>query len=222
MPRTARVFQRAVCYHIMNRGINRARILADEADKKWFSSAVADYKEICGARVYHWVWMDSHYHMLVEIVYENLRAFAGGIQQVYAQYHHKRHKGSGKFWEGRFQSKPVEIGEYLARCGRYIERNPVRACLAAKAWQYEWSSAGFYVNGKQDNLTNLNEYIWIGKALDRGERAEYAEALSRADDDEWMRKQMLRSAIGTENFLRQLKIEGGRYRRKRGKPARSV
>ena len=222
MPRTARVFQQAVCYHVMNRGLNRTGILTDETDKKWFSEAVAEYKEICGARVYHWVWMDTHYHMLAEVVYENLRAFVGGIQQVYAQYHHRRHRGSGVFWEGRFQSKPVEIGEYLVRCGRYIERNPVRACLAAKAWQYEWSSACFYVHGKEDHLTDLNEYIWSTEKPSSTGRAEYAEALSQTADDERMRKQMLRSAIGSDNFLHQLKLEGGRHRRKRGKPARSV
>jgi len=204
----------------MNRGLNRSGILTDEADKKWFSDAVADYKALCGARVYHWAWMDTHYHMLVEVVFENLRAFAGGIQQVYAQYHHKRHKGSGKFWEGRFGSKPVEIGEYLGRCGRYIERNPVRAGLAAKAWQYKWSSAGFYVNGKDDKLTDLNKYIWHTESPGKSDREEYAQALTRTDDDEWMGKQMLRSAIGTENFMRQLKMEGGRHRRKRGKPAK--
>ena len=54
----------------------------------------------------------------------------------------------------------------------------------------------------------------------KSDREEYAQALTRTDDDEWMGKQMLRSAIGTENFMRQLKMEGGRHRRKRGKPAK--
>lgn len=65
--------------------------------------------------------------MLAEVVFENLRPFVGGIQQSYVQYHHKRHKSSGVFWQGRFKSKLVEIGEYLIRCGRYIKCNPVRA-----------------------------------------------------------------------------------------------
>ena len=115
MPRTARIFQRAICYHLMNRGLNRTRIFEDDADKKWFSDAIKDYKEICGANVYHWVWMDTHWHMLAEVVYDNLRGFVGGVQQVYAQYHHKRHGTSGVFRDGRFKSRPVQIGEYLTR-----------------------------------------------------------------------------------------------------------
>jgi hypothetical protein len=47
--------------------------------------------------------------MIAEVVHENLREFAGGIQQAYAQYHHARHHGGGVFWQGRFKSKPVEM-----------------------------------------------------------------------------------------------------------------
>jgi len=72
----------------------------------------------------------------VEGVYENLRGFVGGVQQSYAQYYHARHGTSGVFWHGRFKSKPFEIGLYLGSCGRYIERNPVRAGMAAMAWEY--------------------------------------------------------------------------------------
>ena len=117
MPRTPRIFQRALCYHVMNRGINGARILHDDEDRRTFSTLVQQYKEICGAKVYHWVWMDTHFHMIVEVVFENLIPFVGGIEQVYAQNHHRRHGSSGVFWQGRFKSKPVEIGEYLVRCG---------------------------------------------------------------------------------------------------------
>ena len=35
-------------------------------------------------------------------------------------------------------------------------------------------------------------------------RAEYAEALSQTADDEWMRKHFARTAIGTDNFMRQV------------------
>jgi len=111
----------------------------------YFSDTVGEYKELCGAKVYHWAWMGNHYHMLVEVVYENLRGFVVGVQQAYAQYHHARYNGTGVFWQGRFKSRPVEIGSYLTRCGRYIERNPVRAGLTAIAWEYRWSSAVAYV-----------------------------------------------------------------------------
>jgi hypothetical protein len=42
MPRQARVFQRALCYHVMNRGINRRELFADEADREEFLELVKD------------------------------------------------------------------------------------------------------------------------------------------------------------------------------------
>lgn len=143
MPRLARSFQIAICYHVFNRGINRQAIFRDDKDRERFSELVRRYKKHCRARVYHWAWMGTHYHMLVEVPFEHLSAFAGGIQQTYAQYHHARHGTSGTFWQGRFQSEPVELDEHLTRCGRYIERNPVRGGMVDVAWEYPWSSAAF-------------------------------------------------------------------------------
>jgi hypothetical protein len=119
MPRGGRIYQRALCYHVTNQGVDRSRVFGDGQDRVCFSRLVGEYKELCGAKVYHWVWMGTHYHMVVEVVYENLRGFVGGLQQAYAQYHHARHNGSAVFWQGRFKSRPVEIGP----------------CAVAKEWK---------------------------------------------------------------------------------------
>jgi REP element-mobilizing transposase RayT len=64
----------------MNRGVNRNRVFADDQDREYFSRLVGEYKEACGAKVYHWVWMGNHYHMLVEVVYVSRPAlFGNGI-----------------------------------------------------------------------------------------------------------------------------------------------
>jgi putative transposase len=203
----------------MNRGVNRHSILGDDGDREYFSKTVAEYKELCGARVYHWVWMGNHYHMLVEVVHENLRGFAGGIQQAYAQYHHARYDGCGVFWQGRFKSKPVEIGPYLASCGRYIERNPVRAGLAVMAWEYKWSSAAAYVKKAVDGVTDENPYM--GPFAD-SDRVVYGERLMSGVDEKVVREVEGDRAIGSKEFAATLKMERGRYRVKRGRPVMSV
>ena len=191
----------------------------DDADREYFTRLVREYKATCGAKVYHWALMGNHYHLQVEVVYENLRAFVGGVQQAYAQYHHARHGTSGVFWQGRFKSKPVEIGLYLGCCGRYIERNPVRAGLSALAWEYRWSSAAAYTKQAVDGVTDLNPYL--GELTEQA-RSLYRDALMSGVDEKMVRTFEGKRAIGRAEFTATLKMERGRYRVKRGRPVRSV
>lgn len=219
MPRLARIYQRALCYHLMNRGVNRNPIFADDKDREYFSRVVSEYKKTCGARVYHWAWMENHYHMLAEVVFENLRGFVGGIQQAYAQYHHARYDGTGVFWQGRFKSRPVEIGHYMVSCGRYIERNAVRAGLASVAWEFRWSSAAAYVKKAHDGVTDVNPYLG---ALTDEDRNAYGQALMSGIDENVIRSVEGERILGTKKFAATLKKERGRYRVKRGTPIRSA
>jgi hypothetical protein len=57
--------------------------------------------------------------MVVEVVYDNLRAFVGGVQQAYAQYHHHRNRGCGVFWAGRFKSRGAARSSGI-RVPRYL------------------------------------------------------------------------------------------------------
>jgi len=203
----------------MNRGVNRNPIFTRNNDRDYFLRLVTEYKQTCDARVYHWVLMGNHYHLLIEVAFDNLRYLVGGIQQSYAQYHHREHRTSGVFWQGRFNSKPVEIGSYLVSCGRYIERNPVRAGLVEIAWDYPWSSAAHYVTNNSDGVTDVNPYI--GKFTE-SDRKQYGEALVSGVDESAIRKSISRNIIGSRDFSRTVKKDRGHYRPKRGKILASV
>lgn len=36
MPRTARIQQQALCYHVMNRGVNKQQVFTDDQDRHYF------------------------------------------------------------------------------------------------------------------------------------------------------------------------------------------
>jgi hypothetical protein len=67
----------------------------------------------------------------------------------------------GRLFQSRFKSQAIEKQLYLLACGRYVEQNPVRAGLCERAWDWVWSSAKFYVEGKSDPLTTLDP-LWEG------------------------------------------------------------
>jgi putative transposase len=41
------------------------------------------------------------------------------------------HRRSGTLWEGRYRAAPIDSEAYFLACCRYIELNPVRACMVA-------------------------------------------------------------------------------------------
>ncbi len=70
---------------------------------------------------------------------------------------------SGHLWEGRFKSCLVQSEQYVLACYRYVELNPVRAGLAARADQYQWSSYRANATGEHSELlTPHHEYLRLG------------------------------------------------------------
>ena len=49
--------------------------------------------------------------------------------------------------------------KHLAACTKYVELNPVRAGLAKSLQDWPWSSAGHYINGKDDALVKTQPLL---------------------------------------------------------------
>ncbi len=56
------------------------------------------------------------------------------------RYVNKQECRTGSLWEGRFKSSPIQTNNYLLRCCRYVELNPVKAGMVKRAEDYRWSS----------------------------------------------------------------------------------
>ncbi|WP_230620347.1 transposase [Xanthomonas arboricola] len=50
------------------------------------------------------------------------------------------HGRTGTLWEGRYKARLVDSADYVLRCYRYVELNPVRARLIDDPAAYCWSS----------------------------------------------------------------------------------
>ena len=102
-------------------------------------------------KIYHWVIMSNHYHLCVEFVEpEEMSKCMAGLQRAYTHYFNGTRGIMGYLWQRRFKSQAIEAENYLITCGRYIERNPVRAEMVRVAYQYKYSSAQYYCLGKED------------------------------------------------------------------------
>ena len=212
MPSYARRHQlsNSLVYHVFNRSNARSFIFQQPEDFTHFIKLLQFYARKFSLKVYHWVIMSNHYHLLLELNEPGmLSKFMAGLNRAYTHYYHKAYKSSGLLWQGRFKSQPVQKENYMLACGRYIERNPVAANIVSEAADYLYSSAKFYCFGVSDTLT-ASYQLYMELSEDSFERQlKYRQFLQDFDKKERMFDN-LENPVGNSEFIRRLIREGGR------------
>lgn len=203
--------QENIAYHVMNRGNRKCDIFHDDNDFKYFMRLLSLLSRKKLMNIYHWVIMSNHYHLLIEMALpEALSSVMAGINRSYTHYYHKKYGTAGFLWQGRFKSQPIQKDRYLFACGRYIERNPVRANLTHTAEEYAFSSARYYLKGERDNVTTENPfYITFGRTAEE-RRILYREFLLDFDPQDTQRYNNTKP-VGDESFRQKLINERGHY-----------
>jgi len=166
MPRIARAVAVGFPHHITQRGNNRCQVFFDDDDRRFYLWTLARYRRKCGVGIWGYCLMDNHMHALaVPQEADSLARCFAGTNLVYTQYVNRKQGRCGRLWQSRFFSCPVDKDEYLLPVLRYIDRNPVRAKLVERAWEYPWSSARHHARGETDPL--LDEPDWLTEELRR-------------------------------------------------------
>ncbi|WP_196251073.1 transposase, partial [Pseudomonas fluorescens] len=92
-----------------------------------------ELKDAFGIKIYAYCLMTNHVHLLVSP--GNSVAGLGQLMKALAaratRYRNRLEGRTGTLWEGRYKSSVVQTETYLLACCRYIELNPVRACMVA-------------------------------------------------------------------------------------------
>lgn len=215
MARSPRITIPAYPHHIIQRGNNRAATFFADADYRFFLECLRQAKVKCRCKIYAYVLMTNHFHLLVEPAeVGDLSRFMQSVGRRYVRYVNETYGRSGTLWEGRFKSAAVSRDEYLIACSRYIELNPVRAGLVASPQDYRWSSYQHRALGMADRL--LDEDPWYsGLGATESERQEkYQQWVdSQISQGEWeeIRQATHRGRlIGQETFQKQVEAMTGR------------
>jgi putative transposase len=141
MPRTARSLVAGGCYHLINRGNNRATLFASASDFSAFLRLMAEAQARIELDLLAACLMPNHFHLVA-----SPRAAADAsrwmqwLLTTHGHRHHLRLGSSGRVWQGRFKAFPIERDEHLLAVMRYVERNPLRAGLVARAQDWRWGS----------------------------------------------------------------------------------
>lgn len=146
MVRRPRIDIAGYLYHVTARGNYRQDIFYSDKDKELYMELLAYYQKQLGFRLYAFVLMDNHIHLLLERSDKaSLAEIIKSLNGRYSKQCNKRKKKKGHLFQGRFYSVIVEADSYLLELTRYIHLNPVRAGIAERPQDYVWSSCRTYL-----------------------------------------------------------------------------
>lgn len=146
MPRSPRYEVANGVHHVMNRGVERSRIVRDDHDRREWLRLFDRVARRCCWRVFAWALLDNHFHIFVRTPQPNLSAGMHDFESGYASLFNRRHARSGVLFEGRFRSVAVENDSYSWELSRYVHLNSVRAGKVHDPADDPWCSYCFYLN----------------------------------------------------------------------------
>ncbi len=153
MPRIARVVAVGHPHHVTQRGNYRQDIFETNLDRQQYLLLVKSESRRYGLEILSYCLMSNHVHFVVVPKNENsLAAVFKYANMKYSQFFNKRKGHCGHLFQGRFFSSLLDEKHTIA-CSRYVERNPVRAGIVQKPWEWIFSSARVHCGlDKEDDL----------------------------------------------------------------------
>jgi REP element-mobilizing transposase RayT len=144
MPRKPREDHAGAWHHVMNRGIDHARIFDDSA----VNIFLHELHHACAQQrveVHGYCILPSHYHLLLYTPQAGLSAAMQRTSSKFTQAVNSYRKRDGPLFKGRFRSIAIDSDAHLAKVSQYIHLNPVKARLATRPEDWRWSSAAAYL-----------------------------------------------------------------------------
>ena len=156
MSRPLRIQYKGAIYHISARGNEKKRVFWEKIDYEYFLKLLEKACERFSLRVYSFVLMTNHCHLMLRTEEANLSKAMHWLKTGYTVYLNRRRKRVGHLFQGRYHSVIVENESHFLELSRYIHLNPVRAHMVKRPEDYEWSSCRDYLRQRQ-------KYPWVDR-----------------------------------------------------------
>lgn len=158
MPRPQRYQIAGMPQHVIQRGNNRQATFRNRRDFAFYKTCLDQSSQDHRCQIHAYVLMTNHVHLLITPMANG--AISNMMQCIgrrYVYYFNKLHERTGTLWEGRYKASLVQAEAYLLACYRYIELNPVRACMVNDPADYPHSSYRHNALGSRDPLITPHE-----------------------------------------------------------------
>lgn len=219
MARQLRIEYPGAIYHVTCRMVgdwktDKTYLFKDDADRERFIHRLSERVEQYHIRLYLFVLMTNHFHLVFETPEANCSKFMQSLSTAYTVYYNLRHGRHGHLLDGRFKAKLVDGDDYLLALSRYVHLNPVQIIPmkdkpidervdVLRDWR--WSSYPSYI-GKMKPL----EFVEYGPLLAEmsGKQREWPKryrefvesGLAQSDDDLKVALKQSPRSIGGDGF----------------------
>ncbi len=152
MARRSRVVLPNIPLHVTQRGNRRLEIYRDDFDRHMYLKLMHEVFQFYKLEILAYCLMTNHIHLIPKPrTKEDLSNSIRDLHSEYASYFNKKYDLDGHLWKERFYSTVLDE-EYLWHAIRYVELNPVKAGIVARAELYKWSSAKAHCDLTQDKI----------------------------------------------------------------------
>ncbi len=149
------------CYH-------RRRLLATDESRRIFESALERVRRSFSLRVYGYVIMPEHVHLLLsepekDTLADALKSLKQGVSRRLIGNLPLKPKpclngAPEHFWQKRYYDFNIRDNPQFVEKLRYIHRNPVKAGLCEHPEDWEWSSFRHYATGCERRVEIESEW----------------------------------------------------------------
>jgi putative transposase len=143
VPRKRRITTAGYIYHVLNRAAGKRCLFGTDSEYREFELAVIEAKAKTGMRILAYCEMPNHFHFLLwPSVEGQLQKFVQWLTSTHAiRWNLARNEvGRGAVYQSRYKSISITSEPHLLCAWRYVERNPLRANLVARAEDWRWGS----------------------------------------------------------------------------------
>jgi putative transposase len=213
-------------YYATSRGDNNENIFKDNRDYESYLDLLKKYKEQYGFRLFSFVLMPNHLHLLIELK-EGLTIsdIMHDLNANYTKYFNSRYERKGHLFQERYKMVLLEKAQYLVPVSAYIHLNPWALGLTAEPKEYAYSSYPLFCGLNPRNLLRLDMQDEVREMSGYLGGKQYEDVLSSIPGTEMevlgkdLSKQII---LGKEEFIEKVREYSGKIKSASVQPAMGV
>ena len=150
MPRIARGLLEPGYFHVFNRGDHGQVLFRQPEEFAVFLEVLDASVTKFGVQLWGYCLMGNHWHLVVSVkTVLELSSWMHWVSNRHVRLVRRQSAGlgGGHVYQGRYRSFPIQDSSQLGTVLRYVEANPLRAGLVARAQDWAWSSLSTQVAG---------------------------------------------------------------------------